>query len=53
MFSEEEDKHIAHLTHTYRLTIERKHLYTLFPGDIQRVLYVLKKADRLKDRRTR
>lgn len=53
MYSEDEDKHITHLTHTYRLTIERKHLYTLFPWDIQRVIYILKKADRLKDRRTR
>lgn len=51
MFSEEEDKHITQLCHTYRLVIEHKHVYKLFPWDIQRIIYVLKKWERLKDRR--
>ena len=50
MHSEDEDKHVTQLCHTYRLTMKYKHIYTLFPWDIERVIYVLKKWDRLKDR---
>lgn len=50
MHSEEEDKHVTQLCHTYRLTMKYKHVYTLFPWDIQRVIYVLKKWDRLKEK---
>lgn len=53
MYSEEEERHLNQLCGTYKLAIEKKHIYTLFPWDIQRVIYVLKRNDRLKDRRYR
>ena len=40
MYSEEEERHLNQLCGTYKLAIEKKHIYTLFPWDIQRVIYV-------------
>lgn len=43
MRSEEEEAAIDTACEKYKLAFEKQHMYTLFEGDIQRVIYILKK----------
>ena len=43
MRSEEEEMAIDSACERYKLAFEKQHMYTLFEGDIQRVIYILKK----------
>lgn len=42
-FTPEESQDIIHFGKKYRFIVQKKHTYTLFEGDIQRIIYVLKK----------
>ncbi len=42
-FTPEESQDIIHFGKKYRFVVQKKHKYQLFEGDIQRIIYVLKK----------
>jgi len=42
-YTPEESQDIIHFGKRYRFVIQKKHRYQLFEGDIQRIIYVLKK----------
>ncbi len=42
-FTPEESQDIVHFGKKYRFIVQKKHKYQLFDGDIQRIIYVLKK----------
>jgi 16S rRNA G527 N7-methylase RsmG len=42
-FTPEESQDIIHFGKKYRFVVQKKHTYELFEGDIQRIIYVLKK----------
>ena len=42
-YTPEESQDIVYLGKKYRLVVQKKHKYKLFDGDIQRIIYVLKK----------
>ncbi len=42
-YTPEEAQDIIHFGKRYRFVVQKKHTYTLFEGDIQRIIYVLKK----------
>jgi 16S rRNA (guanine527-N7)-methyltransferase len=42
-FTPEEAQDINHFGKRYRFVVQKKHKYQLFEGDIQRIIYVLKK----------
>jgi len=42
-FTPEEGQDIVHFGKRYRFVVQKKHKYQLFEGDIQRIIYVLKK----------
>ncbi|MCX6823908.1 MAG: 16S rRNA (guanine(527)-N(7))-methyltransferase RsmG [candidate division SR1 bacterium] len=42
-FTPEESQDIGHFGKRYRFVVQKKHKYQLFEGDIQRIIYVLKK----------
>lgn len=43
-YSREEDMDIKDLAPKYRFRLRKKHEYTLFEGDIPRIIYILKKS---------
>jgi 16S rRNA (guanine527-N7)-methyltransferase len=42
-YTSEESQDIIHFGKRYRFVVQKKHKYQLFEGDIQRIIYVLKK----------
>lgn len=42
-YTAEEAQDIIHFGKKYRFVVQKKHRYTLFEGDIQRIIYILKK----------
>lgn len=43
-YTPEESQDIIHFGKKYRFIVQKKHKYQLFDGDIQRIIYVLKKV---------
>lgn len=42
-FTSEESQDIIHFGKKYHFIVQKKHKYQLFDGDIQRIIYILKK----------
>ena len=42
-FTPEESQDIIHFGKKYHFIVQKKHKYQLFDGDIQRIIYILKK----------